>query len=264
MTTTVIAAVDADAAMLPALQAAEILAGIYRARLEVVHVETAHARTVDLPAAFARVPVRVIDGDVAAILTAEMERDDVIAAAMGARSVAEAVTPAGHIALAVASGVDKPVALVLPEHEVPTASRLRVLVPLDGTEDAATTVSALVQRVADADVEVVVLHVFDPPSGPAFFDRSEHDLPAWGHEFLARHCDAPGSRMVWRTGRAGQSIAEAAASEHVDAVILGWSGTLEPGRAAVVREVLSRARVPVVLVPRSFAERTLRDLRPSQ
>jgi hypothetical protein len=49
------------------------------------------------------------------------------------------------------------------------------------------------------------------------------------------------------------------ATEDIHAVILGWHGVLQPGRAAVVRAVLASAHVPVLLVPRAQAERTLAE-----
>jgi hypothetical protein len=257
--TIVLAAIDADAAAVPTLQAAELMAGVYRAEVEVVHVASGGAERPSLPNAFTQVPVRVMEGEVVDVLADELARDDVVACAMGARADTAAGDRTGHVALGVLTRVDKPVALVPPEWDVPSASRLRILVPLDGTEEADLTVRAVLARVTDADVDVVVLHVFDPETAPPFLDRPEHDLPAWGHEFLQRHCDVNDATLTWRSGSSGEGVLDAVATEDIHAVILGWHGVLEPGRAAVVRAVLARAHVPVLLVPRGQAERTLAE-----
>jgi hypothetical protein len=257
--TTVIAAIDRDEARLPVLQAAELLGAVYEAGLEIYHVVPHGAPVPDLGPEFAGLAVRELHGDVAAALAHEIERPDVVACAIGARSGPDAPSPTGHIAIEVLRRVDKPVALVPPSARLLGTGRIRVLVPLDGSEEADLTVQAVVTRVAHADVDVVVLHVFDESSVPAFLDRPEHDLPAWSHEFLRRHCDEEGATVVWRAGRPGVTIADAAASEGVDGVILGWHGVLEPGRAAVVREVLAGAGVPILMVPRAQAERTIAE-----
>jgi len=257
---TVLAIVDNDRVRRQVLEAAGALAGVYGARLEAVHVRVpyhvAPAIDDDIDA-----PLRVLVGDVVHEIVDAIAADDVVAAAIGARTDIADRRAGGEVAMEVAMAVDKPLALVPPQSPpLQPGQRLRALVPLDGTELAALTVRALVRRVADADVEIVVLHVFANGSTPRFLDRPEYDLPVWAEEFKARYCEDPASRVEWRRGQPGEAIAGAARSEKVDGVIMGWHQDLGAGRAAAVRGTLADAGVPVILVPKASAERTLAEL----
>jgi hypothetical protein len=161
----------------------------------------------------------------------------------------------------VATRIDKPLALVPPNSPpVEPGQPLRTLVPLDGTDLSALTVRAVIRRVADADVEITVLHVFGAGSTPRFLDHPEYDLPDWAEEFRARYCDVPGVSVEWRRGSPGEAIADVARAAGVDAVIMGWGQELGEGRAAAVRGTLAAAGIPVLLVPRSQAELALAEL----
>jgi nucleotide-binding universal stress UspA family protein len=253
--TRVIAAIDNSDAMHPVLAAAEIVALVYEGDIDVIHVNAKDSGELE---AMAGRHVRFIPGEVSQVIVDEIAPEDVLIAVMGSREHAHADGSAGHVALDVATRIEKPLVLVPPEWPpLGPKDHLRLLVPLDGTEETSITVEALVARIARSDAEIIALHVFDDASTPLFLDRPEHDLPLWGQEFLARHCAQPGSLLQWKTGPVGAGIADTAESEDVDAVVLGWHGVLSPGRAAAVREVLARAKVPVVLVPRIAAERAL-------
>ena len=257
---TVLAIVDNDPVRRQVLESGLALAGVYRAQLEAVHVRLPyHVPPViedDIGA-----PLRLLVGNVTTEIVAAISDDDVVAAAIGARTNAGDRRPAGEVALEVATRVDKPLALVPPTTPpLHPGQRLKVLVPLDGTELSALTVRALLRRVADADVEIVVLHVFGGAAVPRFLDHPEHDLAAWAEEFRVRYCDEPGSRVEWRRGAPGEAIAAVAHEEHVDGVIMGWGQEVGGGHAAAVRLALEQGGVPVVLVPRASAERTLAEL----
>jgi hypothetical protein len=257
--TTVLAAVDTDNVRHPVLEAAVVVAGVYGADVEAVHIAGPGAR-IPIVDDVIDVPLRLLErnGNVADTLVAAIEADDVVAAVIGTRTATKTGAPPGHVAIDVATRVDKPVVLVPPDSPplVP-GQRIKALVPLDGSELSALTVRAVVRRVANADVEIIVLHVFGPTTAPQFLDHPEHDLPAWADEFRMRYCDEPGSRVEWRQGETGTAIAETARAEKVNAVILGWGQDLGEGHAEPVRAALSSAGVPVILVPRTEIERTL-------
>ncbi|MBF6132437.1 universal stress protein [Nocardia otitidiscaviarum] len=128
----------------------------------------------------------------------------------------------------------------------------RVLVPLDGTEEAAHAVSATVRLLGAGGVEIVVLHVFDRTTVPAHWDQAAHARDAWESEFVARFCNPyfPGLRqtMTLRSGVAGDTIVDVAA-EQADMIVLGWSRQLLPGHAESVRTAVAAASVPVMVVP---------------
>ncbi|MEU3166379.1 universal stress protein [Streptosporangium sp. NPDC006930] len=125
----------------------------------------------------------------------------------------------------------------------------RVLLPLDGSFEAAAAVIETARLFTRTGVDLVVLHVFDEVTVPRFWDQAVHARQAWEQEFLARHCACPGVRMELRSGVAGEQVVSVAAAEHVDLIALGWSQHLDEGRARTVHETLAGARVPVMLIP---------------
>jgi nucleotide-binding universal stress UspA family protein len=125
----------------------------------------------------------------------------------------------------------------------------KLLVPLDGSEEAATAVLDFVTTLAGTGVEVLVLHVFDARNVPAFWDQPAHAWRSWEEEFLRRNLEVPGSRLELRSGIASESIDDVAYGESVDLVALGWSQHGSPERAPTVRAALRSCRVPLLLFP---------------
>lgn len=125
----------------------------------------------------------------------------------------------------------------------------RMLLPLDGTPQAAAAVADSIDRFARAGVDLVALHVFDADTVPRFWDHPAHGHHAWTQEFLARNCARPGVRLELRSGAAGDHILEVAVRERADLIALGWSQRLDEGRAHTVRQAIAAALVPVMLVP---------------
>lgn len=132
------------------------------------------------------------------------------------------------------------------------ASIDRILVPLDGTPEAAGAVAETVRLFRTEDTEIIVLHVFDRSTVPAYWDQAAHARAAWEEEFLARYCapnfPASGRAFTLRSGTAGDTVVDVARSD-ADLIILGWSRRLEPGRAETLRRIVSDATVPVIVVP---------------
>lgn len=145
---------------------------------------------------------------------------------------------------------DKPV-IVVPRHFVVHSSPAvsRVLVPLDGSKEAALTVRDTMHLFADAEVELVVLHVFDATTVPRFWDQAAHARHGWEQQFRESCCIPSTSTVELRRGRPGQRIAEVAAEQHSDLIALGWSQNLAPGRARTVLSTIRDADMPVMLVP---------------
>ena len=103
----------------------------------------------------------------------------------------------------------------------------------------------------DAAVDVLILHVLDEASLPLFTDQPQHETEAWTTEFLARYCPRGlrSVRLALRVGRPEETILCVAEESGVDLVVLGWNQRLAPGRAAIVRAVLERGRLPILLIP---------------
>jgi len=148
----------------------------------------------------------------------------------------------------------KPI-IVVPPTFAPARSLVisRVLVPLDGTLESASAVRETMQLFANADVELVVLHVFDETSAPRFWDQAAHARRSWEQEFRARFCSHVDVRIELRNGEPGEHVTQVAADEHADLIALGWSQRLEAGRARTVRRTVREADVPIMLVPLSPA-----------
>lgn len=144
---------------------------------------------------------------------------------------------------------DKPV-LVVPPHVHPDDHPIRLaLLPLDGTAESATAVAGATALLAEAGVELLVLHVFGETTVPKYWDQPTHARQAWGEEFLARYCTMPGVRMELRVGLPDEGVLRVAAEAGADLIALGWSRRLDRGRAKVVRRTVVDSPVPVLLVP---------------
>ncbi|HET8615377.1 MAG TPA: universal stress protein [Actinomycetales bacterium] len=125
----------------------------------------------------------------------------------------------------------------------------RVLVPLDGSREAAHAVDCTVELCTRAGVDLVVLHVFNDTTAPPFWDQSVHALHAWTEEFLSRHVMPPDARLEVRAGQPDHNVLDVATTLGADLIALGWSQHLEKGRARTVRRAVVDADVPVMLVP---------------
>ena len=127
----------------------------------------------------------------------------------------------------------------------------RILVPLEGTISTALAPMAVFELSEESELDVVVLHVHDEESIPAFSDQPQHETREWSREFLARYCPwgVGDVQLETRVGRRDEEIVRATEELGVDLIALGWTQELGPDRASVVRAALERAHVPVLLVP---------------
>lgn len=245
---TVLAALDASAAARPVLEAAIQVAQLMDATVEAVHARDGPSDTPEWLAARHDVSLRLLHGPVAPALIEAVAGDPVVAAVIGARSTPHGRRPVGRTAMTLLERATKPVVVVTPDAlVVPGAPMRRLLLPLDGDVESSRPLAQL-ESLCNRDVELIVLHVFTKATLPRTLDRTQRDLSLWGEEFVARHC--PGAAQVeLRTGEVGRQVAETCAHEAVDLIVLSWSRDSSPGHAAVVRDVLGNASVPVLLLP---------------
>jgi nucleotide-binding universal stress UspA family protein len=246
---TVLAAIDNSAAARPVLAAAAAFADLLDVEVAAVRVRENGDRNARAAAEVAGVPLRLTTPPVISTLGASAREASVAALVLGARAVGAARRPAGHVALELAVSLPKPLVVVPPDAAVPMVLR-RILVPLSGERTAAAALAETMSLAGERELEVVVLHVYDPGSLPFFTDQPQHELEAWSQEFLRRHCPHPEHvRLEMRIGIPGQHVLQVADTVEADMIALGWSQELGEGHAAVVREVLERSAVPVLLVP---------------
>ncbi len=248
--TKVIAALDNSLAAAPVLATAVELARLLDAEPQAVHVQVDGARTVRGVADAAALPLRTLDGPVLERLLEYGGDEDVVALVLGAKGTPGGRRPLGGTALAVATTLQKAVVIVPPNAPAPGALR-RVLVPLEGTLPAPLVPREIVAVGEGKAVDVLVLHVYEESSLPLFTDQPQHERLAWAREFLSRYCPWGIDRVRFETrvGTSQELVPLVAAETGVDLVALGWAQELAEGRAPVVRAVLTRGRVPVLLVP---------------
>jgi nucleotide-binding universal stress UspA family protein len=245
----VLAAIDNSAAAGPVLSAAIAVAELVGADVEAVHAREDGYRTARAAAHVAGVPLRETTTRGLRGLRQAAEGADVAQVVLGARSTHVGRRPAGHVALELARTLRKPLVVVPPDAAMPVALR-RILVPLDGTRSTADALAATVGLACRSQLDVVVLHVHEYADLPLFNDQPHHEVDAWAREFLRRHCPHPELvTLATRVGAPGEHVLGVAREWSVDMVALGWSQTLDEGRATVVRDVLAGSPIPVLLVP---------------
>ena len=246
---TVLAALDASAAARAVLETALGIAELTGATVEAVHVHYGSTDTPESLASRSGVPFRLLDGATEPALLDALAGPDVIAAVLGARATPGGRRPTGHTALRVLERANKPIVVVSPE-SVGVSPRPfhRLLLPLEGTESSSRPVTECLCPLIVGDVELLVLHVFTADTMPRVLDRPERDLQLLGGEFLARYCPNA-TQIALRTGSVGSQVGAACRDESADLVVLSWAQEASAGHAAVVRDVLSHAAVPVLLLP---------------
>jgi nucleotide-binding universal stress UspA family protein len=248
--TRVIAALDNSLAARPVIATAQSLAKLFDARVEALHVRSNGNRVAASEAAAAGLELRLVTGPTVERLAEWANADDVAALVVGARGTPAGARPVGSTAFELMTSLGKPL-VVVPPDVAGRGELRRVLVPLEGTISTSLAPRRLIELASDAELDILLLHVHDEASLPAFTDQPQHEADAWAEEFLARYM--PGSvgdvRLEMRVGRREEEILRAADEMGADLIALGWSQDLAQGRATVVRAVLERGRVPVLLVP---------------
>lgn len=245
----VLAAIDSSPTATRVLDVAPAIARLFAARAEALHVDEGETGAAVAAAEAAGLPVAVVSGPTVERLVAAGRADRVAALLVG--GAPEGGRPLGHTALEVITALEKPIVVVPGDTLTPFRLR-RVLVPHDGTQVTATALEETIGLTRRAGIELVVLHVHDPLHLPLFTDQPQHELASFGREFLARSCSAcPVDELTfeWRVGDPAEHSLLFSAEHEADLVALAWSQKLRDGRAAVVREVLGRSRIPVLLIP---------------
>lgn len=248
--TRVLAAIDNSAAAKPVLETAKAIEPLYGSPAEAVHVREGSVEIADSAAKAAGVPLRIESGAPSEVLAARLRDPEVVALVIGARGTPAGRRPIGHTAMQLITTVAKPLVVVPPDAREPELIDT-ILVPLDGSPESAAAVSRTIELARDAGIEVVVLHVREEAALHAFSDQLHHEGPAWVEEFLARFCPVPAQdvEVELRVGVPEEEVAGVAREMGADLIALGWSQELSPGRAAVVRAMLSSSAVPVLLIP---------------
>lgn len=253
--TTILAAVNGSPATGPVLAAASAMASLLRGSVEVIHVREStggeDGPRFESAITAPEVDIRILYGEPIDEIVAEAADPDVILVVVGARGQASGARPAGHVALAVVERSVTPVLVVPPDTAVVDGPRTmgRALVPLEGTTEGSEAVADILQRLEEAGVELLGVHVLDPTDVPAFWGEPGHTERSWASAFLVRWSARPDLDLHLRRGEVAEAILDLIPAENIDLIVLAWSQHLDPGRAEVVRAVIARSDVPVLLVP---------------
>lgn len=149
--------------------------------------------------------------------------------------------------LAAAAGMDGAV-LVLP-HAVPDTETgttvRRVLVPFDRSEAELTVLRPLIGRALEQELAVQQVHVLSDQSRPAMWEGAGHHAQVW-HNELRRSYQVGLANLRVRSGRPGTVLRSLAAD--ADLIVACWNGQATATRAEVLREILSGAPPPLLLI----------------
>jgi nucleotide-binding universal stress UspA family protein len=257
---TVVAALDNSLAARPVLATAVALGTVLDANVEPLYVAADGDLAARSAAEGAGLELRVVHGPVLEQLTKAAASEAAVAVVVGARATPIGRRPLGSTALALVTTLPKPVVVVPPDAPAPAGLR-RILVPVEAVSTSLTP-HAIVALAGEVGLDVIVLHVHDEASIPAFVDQPQHEYEAWAREFLCRYCPwgIGNVRLESRVGRTAELVPLVAAEVRADLIALGWAQELAPGRAPTVRAALERAHVPVMLVPVQLAARRQSDV----
>ncbi len=243
----VIAAIADDAAAATVLASAGAIASVASASVEALHVGNENA-AVAQAAQKAGVPLRTVGGRAVEAIVEACAAEDIAAIVIGTPGSRTSKHAQGRTTTALLTLLDKPV--VVPPNATVEHRIQRVLVPLDGSTQGAAAVLGLMQLAANAKLEVVLAHVYDERSLPAFSDQLPHEVRAWREEFIARHCPpALDARLELRVGEPHDHLLDILRVSGCELVSLSWSQDLTGEHAAVVRRMLAESPVPVLLTP---------------
>lgn len=246
---TVIAAIDDSAAAGPVLATTAALGDMLQARVRALHVLEGGGRAARAAAKAAPIELQVVHGSTLSVLLEAAEAPATAMLVLGARGTPAGRVPLGRTAMELARAVRKPIVVVPPQCRCPALIR-RVLVPLDGTNEAAAAVRETIDLAGSRQLDVIVLHVYDERSTPMFSDQPHHEIEAWSREFLRRCCSGVDEvDLITRVGPPGEHVLSVRSEVRADLIALGWSQDWTAGRALTVQSVLSGSHVPVTLVP---------------
>jgi nucleotide-binding universal stress UspA family protein len=264
-TSTVLAALDSSPAARAVLETAIAVADVFGGRVDAMHVDDGSDPAV--PALLSTrydVPLRTVGVDVArrgdatdvadaieGALARAVAEPDVTFVVVGARALPGTGRRVGHLARAVATASRVPVVVVPPDAVGPVRRGRgvhRAVVPLEIAARPPDAVLDCVARLRGCGIDVVAVHVY-AADRPPVADHPVRDLALLGDEFLARSLPGALADIDLRAGPVGSEILDAVAEVHGDLIVLSWSQDVSPGRAAVVRDVVRYATVPVMLLP---------------
>ena len=97
--------------------------------------------------------------------------------------------------------LDKPIVVVPPNAVVEPPHRAACSCRWTEPRACTAALQEIMELASAAELEIVVAHVYEQRSLPAFSDHLPHEVRAWREEFIARHCPAAvDARLELRVG----------------------------------------------------------------
>jgi nucleotide-binding universal stress UspA family protein len=141
----------------------------------------------------------------------------------------------------------------------------RILVPLDSTPGSAEAVLRAAELARRENASLDILHIASaldtPPSEPGslpvglYMDQPHYDLKSWSREFMRRFGQVtadPQSELTpllhLASGDPADEIIRYADQTGADLIVSAWQGSIDEGRAKVVRELLARANCQLLFL----------------
>lgn len=249
-----LAAIDSSSSAPAVLETARSLAALLATEVEAVHVYERGDHSPDSMASTAGVSLRTSLGDPTAGILNALGDDEVVMAVIGTGGARAGRSTVGHVARRVMTSTSKPIVLVPPDSVgLDPTGPVKVIVPLDGAPATARGLRAVLDRLAEHDMEIVAMHVFIATNAPQYWDHFYYDFPAWHERFRQDNCRSPSVRLEVGRGSVVAEVLRLARAEGAGLIAVAWSQDLAPGHAPVVTELLRSTTVPVLLVPVDMA-----------
>lgn len=260
---------DGSEQALAALPVAKVLGEIEQAALRILHVGVHEPAGEELRARLGReapaldgftIDARVGTPAVEILQVAEEMKPRVIV--MCKHSGAERGKMLGRTAMKVLHDAPCPVVLVPPERGATPWHLHHVLVPHDGTPSTSAALQPAAELAQRGKAELLVAHVTNVRAAPRepgslttprYVDQPQHEWPAWSSEFIKRlasvcplgHLHV---RILLAHGNPAAEILRLSEKQSTDLIVLAWRGIWEAPRAETMKDILRKARCPIMVV----------------
>jgi hypothetical protein len=141
----------------------------------------------------------------------------------------------------------------------------RILVPLDSSPGSAEAVHRAADLAKREEATLDILHIASPGDLPPseagslpvglYMDHAHYDLKSWSLEFMRRFFhnklgaqETPAANLYLSSGDPATEIIKHADRTGADLIVSAWQGSIDEGRAKVVRELLARANCQLLFL----------------
>jgi nucleotide-binding universal stress UspA family protein len=268
----VLVAWDGSNAASSALSAAKLVAAQLGAEVEALYVardEQELKAQKKARMALARglgVALRFETGDAASEIVRATDKPGILLVALTTHG--RELEPAyrlGSVAEKVVSRTTRPVLIVKPEGASEPGELKRLLVPIDGTPKTAAALHPVTELAAALGAAIDLLYVAGPDekatsergsmTAPRYVDQPQHGWPEWATEVIQRLAACCAGcpeqvplRFFLAKGDIGEEIARFATENRTDAIVLVRRSRFQPGRARIIRAVLSQTPCSAIIV----------------